>query len=198
MKTSGIVTVVAACALLGHPRWCASQEDEVFFNMRKRQYAFSNWVGQTEMSYSRVITNWVPDWGRLGAANLLIHKTNVLEEGISAIDCKFAYHPTNAPTATVSMDIWLRPSIHDAHNELMRQLALSSSRVLFRLGATNGIHIGDRCYLSPMTSTNAYRNPSVILVRNNVVVELDTWEDTYAVTGIASEVDCQLKALSTQ
>lgn len=182
---------ILVSVLFGEPRPVVAQGDEVGLEMGKADYGFTNWVGVVATNYARCVTNWTPDWAALGVTNLVLNRTETEAAGKRAGD--YAFHPQGAPWGTVALSVLESESVLAAHNVLIGELAESQIGTLFRLGATNGVSIGDRCYLSP--STNLYAG--VLFVRNNVVVEVVAWENGHSVTGIAQNLDEQLKARST-
>jgi hypothetical protein len=56
----------------------------------------------------------------------------------------------------------------------------------FPLGASLGLDIGDRCYVIDPKS-------SVVFARNNLFVLLDLVQGDYSVSGVAEQLDNQLK-----
>jgi len=184
IKTIALVVGILAC--LGR---MSSRADD-FVDDIKGRYGFTNWVGNTETNYSRLVTNWVPTFATFGVTNLISTQEGAWANGIK--DSAYFFHPTNNFEATVDLRVQERQGVTDAHNAMMETFGNCSAIQPFPLGMTNTVKVGDRCYLG--YPTNAYSH--LFFVRNNVFLSVSADQTNCSVRAIAGNLDNELKSLS--
>ena len=189
MKMSSLRKTVFGLSFLlisGHMLACADE----FLEDLKLDYGFANWVGNTEINYSCLVTNWVPAFAAFGVTNLISNLEGTRENGEK--DSVYLFHPTNALNTIIKVQVNERQSVADAHQAMMEDFNTCSAIQPFPLGNADLVKIGDRHYTG--YPVNSYR--CVFFVRNNVFIYVSAGLTNYSVQAIATELDNELKIIS--
>ena len=153
-------------------------------------YDFTNWVGKTEINYSCLVTNWVPQFSAFATTNLIAKEEGIWINRLK--DSDYFFHPTGGSDATVSIRIKERPSVADAHMAMMETFGNCSAIQPSPLGTTKTLKIGDRCYLGYPEKAFSH----IFFVRNNVFISISSNRTNCPVNTIAADLDDQLLSLS--
>lgn len=148
----------------------------------KRDYAFSNWVGKTRLAYTRIVTNWVPDFSATGFTNIIMdagpskHKTFLL--GRETPD-------------TVIVRVVECSGAAAAHEALIEFLSNCTVPYPLPEGKYAGLDIGDKCYVGYGTNTS-----TVMFTRNNVFIWVYTSQTNINIPKLARKLDDQVTTQS--
>jgi hypothetical protein len=160
----------------------------------KDMYGYTNWVGQTKINYSHAVTNWTPDFARLGISNDFVRSfpgqyTNGNKSSV------FFIVPTNDVNTIVKLTVYERSSVTNAHEAMIERYTEYVYGNPFSLGVTTGVDIGDRCYVKFRSGKCVYLS----LVRNNIQLTLSCLtSNAYSVVSIGEELDGQLVKSSVE
>lgn len=153
-------------------------------------YGFTNWAGTTVTNYSRTVTNWIPDFSVVGETNVAAPYQSPWTNGEK--NATYLVHPDANPTETWDVRVRERGSVAEAHMAMMQDFAMSMARQPFPSGISNGVSLGDVCYLGyPATAQTA-----VVFSRNNILLVISTDPTGGSVTNLAAALDQQILGLS--
>lgn len=158
----------------------------------KHLYGFTNWHGTKMTNYTSTVTNWSPNFMNLGITQLLRSVRRVLNNG--GIDSFYILKPKDHQASTLYVEVGERQNLNDAQLAMMESFSERSGIQPFRIGATNGLGLGDRCYFVGPVSAPL----GVDFVRNNLFISvLQPGASTNNITlDVAQELDRQ--ALDSQ
>jgi hypothetical protein len=177
LRTCGILLAMWAG---GVAEWCPAQ-DSAAGEALKKLYGFETWVGRTKTNYAHSITGWEPDFGPIGATNVIARRLGRAEP-----ITQYSFNLATNPGVKLQLRVRECASVSDAHRAIIAYFVNSAAVQPFPLGANLGVDIGDRCYVNPPRSF-------VVFARNNVFVILDLVHGDYSVAGVAEQLDNQLK-----
>ncbi len=173
---------------------CAGWRDE-WMDIYRSRYGFTNWVGQTKTNYVCLATNWVPDLAALAITNVPNRYISTNQYGTVVSD--FSFIATNDATVDLNLRTYATRSVTNAHEYIIADFSECTGPDPFVEGGGQGLDIGDRCYIGPMTNDDC-----MWFVRNNVLVRLDAHSDDisrtnlYSVVGLARALDEQIRKIS--
>jgi len=182
--------VVYICVIIGFSGFGKSQDSSRLAHI-KTQYNFTNWVGTTKTNYTFLATNWVPNFSSIGITNFILR-----DEGVWTNNRKesvYLFHPTSNLNVIIDCRIYEREGVTNAQDAMMEDFATCAAIQPFPSGASNGVNVGDRCYLGYPTNVNA----DIVFSRNNVFVTVLVDATNYSIKSIAEEMDNQIKNIST-
>lgn len=162
-----------------------------FVDDLKCRYGFTNWVGNTEINYSCLITNWTPTFASFGVTGLIATHKGLWANGSK--NSTYFFHSVDTQNAIIDLRVQECRSVVEAHAAMMEVFGNCSAIQPFPVGTTNTVKVGDRCYIG--YPTNACSR--IFFVRNNVFLSIAADQTNFPVQTIAENLDNQLKVISS-
>ncbi len=130
-------------------------------------HGFESWLGRSDLTYTNIVTNWVPYIASMTATNSDSYRSDLNEEGLRK--SVYSFYGGLNKQERVGLRIYEYEDLMGAHDLLMEKVANLTYQTDFYLGNSNTFLVGDHCFYSSVTSS-PFR---IFFVRNNVLICLE-------------------------
>jgi hypothetical protein len=139
-----------------------SKNDEIY-----DAHGFESWLGRSDLTYTNIVTNWVPHIAWMTATNSDSYRSDLNEEGLRK--SVYSFYCGLNKKERVGLRIYENENLMGAHDLLMEKVANLTYQTDFYFGNSNTLLVGDHCFYSSVTSS-PFR---IFFTRNNVLVCLE-------------------------